>query len=191
MNRALFLGLGCLGVIVVILLIFGGAIAGGYNSLVQSSTSVDGSWAQVQTQYQRRADLIPNLVRTVEGAANFEKTTLTDVVNARHKNVADALAEATRCFKKFKMDRTALRNDVLIFVAPRSHSFAVVGDVGVHAKCGEGFWNEVVEAMRPRLQHGDFTDALVHGIERVGSLLADHFPATSDRKHPSGGVVED
>jgi LemA protein len=83
MNRALFLGLGCLGVIVVMLLIFGGAIAGGYNSLVQSSTSVDGSWAQVQTQYQRRADLIPNLVRTVEGAANFEKSTLTDVVNAR------------------------------------------------------------------------------------------------------------
>ena len=83
MNRAFVLGLGCLGVIVVILLIFGGAIAGGYNSLVQSSTSVDGSWAQVQTQYQRRADLIPNLVRTVEGAANFEKSTLTDVVNAR------------------------------------------------------------------------------------------------------------
>jgi LemA protein len=83
MNRAFVLGLGCLGAIVVILLIFGGAIAGGYNSLVQSSTSVDGSWAQVQTQYQRRADLIPNLVRTVEGAANFEKSTLTDVVNAR------------------------------------------------------------------------------------------------------------
>ena len=83
MNRALVLGLGCLGVIIVILLMFGGAIAGGYNSLVQSSTSVDASWAQVQTQYQRRADLIPNLVRTVEGAANFEKSTLTDVVNAR------------------------------------------------------------------------------------------------------------
>jgi LemA protein len=83
MNRAFVLGLGCLGVIVVILLIFGGAIAGGYNSVVQSSTLVDASWAQVQTQYQRRADLIPNLVRTVEGAANFEKSTLTDVVNAR------------------------------------------------------------------------------------------------------------
>jgi LemA protein len=83
MNRAFVLGLGCLGVIVVILLIFGGAIAGGYNRLVQSSTTVDGSWAQVQTQYQRRADLIPNLVRTVEGAVNFEKSTLTDVVNAR------------------------------------------------------------------------------------------------------------
>jgi LemA protein len=83
MNKAFVLGLGCLGIIILILLVFGGAIAGGYNSLVQSSTAVDASWAQVQTQYQRRADLIPNLVRTVEGAANFEKSTLTDVVNAR------------------------------------------------------------------------------------------------------------
>jgi LemA protein len=83
MNKTFVLGLGCLGIIILVLLIFGGAIATGYNSLVQASTTVDGSWAQVQTQYQRRADLIPNLVRTVEGAANFEKSTLTDVVNAR------------------------------------------------------------------------------------------------------------
>jgi LemA protein len=83
MNKAFVLGLGCLGVIILVLLGLGGGIAGGYNSLVQSSTAVDAAWAQVQTQYQRRADLIPNLVRTVEGAANFERSTLTDVVNAR------------------------------------------------------------------------------------------------------------
>src|ERR1700746_2850052 len=83
MNKTFVLGLGCLSIIILVFLIFGGAIATGYNSLVQASTTVDGSWAQVQTQYQRRADLIPNLVRTVEGAANFEKSTLTEVVNAR------------------------------------------------------------------------------------------------------------
>jgi LemA protein len=83
MNRAFVIGCGCLGIIVLALAVFGGAIAAGYNSLVQSSTTVDASWAQVQTQYQRRADLIPNLVRIVEGAANFEKSTLTAVVNAR------------------------------------------------------------------------------------------------------------
>jgi LemA protein len=83
MNKAVVFGLGCLGIIVIGLIFFGLAIAGGYNGLVSSSTTVDGSWAQVQTQYQRRADLIPNLVRTVEGAANFEKSTLTDVINAR------------------------------------------------------------------------------------------------------------
>jgi LemA protein len=83
MNKAVVFGLGCLGIIILAVIVFGGAIVGGYNGLVRSSTGVDASWAQVQTQYQRRADLIPNLVRTVEGAANFEKSTLTDVINAR------------------------------------------------------------------------------------------------------------
>src|SRR5208282_6558857 len=57
--------------------------AGGYNRLVRLSQGTDSQWAQVQNVYQRRADLIPNLVKTVEGAANFEKSTLTDVINAR------------------------------------------------------------------------------------------------------------
>jgi LemA protein len=83
MKKGVVFGLGCLGIILIAVIGFALAIVGGYNSLVRSSTTVDASWAQVQTQYQRRADLIPNLVKTVEGAANFEKSTLTDVVNAR------------------------------------------------------------------------------------------------------------
>src|SRR5437879_12032246 len=59
------------------------SIAGTYNRLVRLQQTVDQSWAQVQTGYQRRADLIPNLVNTVAGAANFEKSTLTEVTNAR------------------------------------------------------------------------------------------------------------
>lgn len=54
-----------------------------YNSMVQLDETVKGKWAAVQSDYQRRADLIPNLVNTVKGAANFEKSTLTDVINAR------------------------------------------------------------------------------------------------------------
>ena len=83
MNKTVVFGLGCLGIIILVFGVFFLPLVGGYNALVRSSTAVDASWAQVQTQYQRRADLIPNLVRTVEGAANFEKSTLTDVVNAR------------------------------------------------------------------------------------------------------------
>src|SRR5215813_5392663 len=83
MNKGIFGLLGCLGLLVVLGLILLAPLIGGYNRLVQSSAAVDTAWAQVQTQYQRRADLIPNLVRTVEGAANFERATLTDVVNAR------------------------------------------------------------------------------------------------------------
>jgi len=54
-----------------------------YNGLVGSSQAVDSSWAQVQNVYQRRADLIPNLVQTVQGAANFEKSTIVQVTEAR------------------------------------------------------------------------------------------------------------
>src|SRR5687768_7813059 len=57
----------------------------GYNEMVSKDENVSAKWAQVQNAYQRRADLVPNLVNTVKGAANFEKTTLTDVINARAK----------------------------------------------------------------------------------------------------------
>ena len=69
-----------LGVLALILV----AIAGGsYNRLVRLSQAVDSQWAQVQNVYQRRADLVPNLVATVSGAANFEKSTLTEITAAR------------------------------------------------------------------------------------------------------------
>jgi LemA protein len=78
--------LGCGGIVLIVLfiLIAGGiAIAGSYNRLVGLQQNVDAKWAQVQNVYQRRADLIPNLVNTVAGAANFEKSTLEAVTNAR------------------------------------------------------------------------------------------------------------
>ena len=54
-----------------------------YNSMIKPKNQIDKSWSDVQAQYQRRYDLIDNLVATVKGAANFEKSTLTDVINAR------------------------------------------------------------------------------------------------------------
>jgi LemA protein len=56
-----------------------------YNSMVGADENVKGKWGEVQTQYQRRSDLIPNLVSTVKGEANFEKSTLTEVTEARAK----------------------------------------------------------------------------------------------------------
>ncbi len=78
---AIVLGiLAVLGVIVLGLVLIAGA---SYNRLVSRSQNVDKQWAQVQNVYQRRADLIPNLVATVSGAANFEKSTLTEITAAR------------------------------------------------------------------------------------------------------------
>ncbi|HMJ66801.1 MAG TPA: LemA family protein [Candidatus Binatia bacterium] len=75
------LGCGALVVLLGVIVLVGGC--GSYNRLVGSSQNVDAKWAQVQNQYQRRYDLIPNLVNTVQGAANFEKSTITEVTEAR------------------------------------------------------------------------------------------------------------
>ena len=64
-------------------LLFGLTSCGSYNRLITLEQNVNKKWADVQSVYQRRADLIPNLVNTVQGAANFEKSTLTEVTNAR------------------------------------------------------------------------------------------------------------
>ena len=79
------LGLGCLAVVVIGVIILGAWGAGSYNSLVKLDQQVRQSWAQVENVYQRRADLIPNLVETVKGAAEFEKETFTAVAEARAK----------------------------------------------------------------------------------------------------------
>jgi LemA protein len=72
-----------IGIVVVVLFILYRMFAGSYNNMVNKDEQVSSQWAQVENVYQRRADLIPNLVRTVQGVANFEKSTLTAVIEAR------------------------------------------------------------------------------------------------------------
>jgi LemA protein len=74
---------GCLAVLVLVVIVCAVWFIGVRNNFVTLDEAVNQQWAQVQSQYQRRYDLIPNLVRTVQGAANFEKSTLEAVVNAR------------------------------------------------------------------------------------------------------------
>ena len=82
MNKKLLI---TLGVILVIVIIFYSFFAGKYNQMVSLEEQVTGQWAQVENVYQRRADLIPNLVNTVKGYADFEQETLTQVIEARSK----------------------------------------------------------------------------------------------------------
>ena len=76
-------GLIILGVVLVLGFMLYSFFAGRYNTMVELSEAIPKEWAQVETQYQRRADLIPNLVNTVKGYANFEQETLTKVIEAR------------------------------------------------------------------------------------------------------------
>ena len=108
MNR----GLIALGGLVVVVLIAVMTLAGTYNRLVTLDQAVQSQWAQVESVYQRRADLIPNLVATVKGAANFEKSTYVAVAEARSKvgqlNLGSAVPNDPAAFSKFSAAQDGL-----------------------------------------------------------------------------------
>jgi LemA protein len=79
------IALGCGGLVVLLVVVLGLGTMGAYNSLNSLSQAVDAQWGQVENVYQRRADLVPNLVETVKGAAAFEKDTFLAVAEARSK----------------------------------------------------------------------------------------------------------
>lgn len=119
--------------------------------------------------------------RVVAAIAAAERRTSGEirVLFSRHQ-ADDPVAAAKRQFERLGMTATAERNGVLIFVAPRSRAFAVIGDTAVHEKCGDAFWIELAAALGDHFKRGDFTGGLVLGIERAGALLAEHFPRRPD-----------
>jgi uncharacterized membrane protein len=78
------------------------------------------------------------------------------------------------------MARTRERNGVLIYVAPRSRSFAIVGDVGIDGASKNNLWDEVASTMESHLRSDRYTEALLAAIDRVGAVLATHFPRRPD-----------
>ncbi|HUX61206.1 MAG TPA: LemA family protein [Ignavibacteriaceae bacterium] len=106
MKKGMIIGLSILGGIFFIVAMFIIWGISSYNNLVTLSESVNQSWSQVENQYQRRADLIPNLVNTVKGYANFERGVLTDVTNARASvgqlKVSKDVLDDPQAFQKFQ-----------------------------------------------------------------------------------------
>jgi uncharacterized membrane protein len=102
-------------------------------------------------------------------------------VHISGRRVQDPRQAAARAFETLGMAGTAERNGVLVFVAPRSQSFAVIGDAGIHDKCGEAFWTEIAAAMQEEFRAGRFTDGIVQAVGRAGTALAEHFPRVEGR----------
>jgi uncharacterized membrane protein len=97
------------------------------------------------------------------------------VVVSRRK-IANALDAARRHFEKVELHRSAHRNAILIFVAPRSHTFAVVGDQAIHDRVGDAAWRGFADTMAGHFKAGQFMTGVLAGIVRAGELLAEHFP---------------
>jgi len=107
-----------------------------------------------------------------------------------HRNRADALKAAQRRFQKLGMSKTARRNAVLIYLVPRTRSFAIIGDVAVHAQCGTAFWEKVASQLSADLKTLPATAALVAAIQTIGDLLAVHFPPDGDDRDELPNRIE-
>ena len=130
--------------------------------------------------------------RIVRAIAAAEGKTSGEIrVFVQRGEIADPMAAARTQFAKLGMTRTRERNGVLIFVAPRAQKFAVIGDEGVHEKCGEAFWQQLIEAMQAHFKAENFTDAVVHAIEQTGELLAQHFPRWPNDRNELPNAVEE
>ena len=131
----------------------------------------------------------PRVVAAI-GTAELRTAGEIRVVVSRRKT-DDPVAAAREQFERLGMTQTKLRCGVLIFLAPASRAFAVIGDTGIHEKCGAAFWSELAEAMNGHFKRGDFTAGLIHGIERAGELLAVHFPRSPDDRNELPNEIAD
>ena len=115
--------------------------------------------------------------RIVAAIAEAEKKSSGQVrVHVTHRKPENLEQRAARRFEKLGMTRTAHRNGVLIYIAPKLRRFRILGDTGVHEKCGDEFWRQTASEMEGHFRRGEFTEGLVKGIEKAGELLAAHFP---------------
>jgi uncharacterized membrane protein len=131
--------------------------------------------------------------RIVAAIAEAEKKTSAEIrVHVTRHKPKDLEERAKRRFELLGMTRTAHRNGVLIYIAPNLRRFRILGDAGIHEKCGDDFWKETAGELESHFRKGQFTEGLVHGIGKVGKLLADHFPReAADREELPDEVTED
>ena len=102
----------------------------------------------------------------------------------------DVLDRAAFVFAEMMMHKTATRNGVLIYLALEDKKFAIIGDVGIHAKVGDDFWNSIKERMAENFKQSRFTDGLIEAITEAGEALQKFFPYTEGDKNELSDDLE-
>jgi uncharacterized membrane protein len=130
--------------------------------------------------------------RIVKAIAAAETKTSGEIrVFIQRGEVDDAVAAGAARFQALGMTATRERNAVLIFVAPRSQKFGIIGDEGIHRRCGDAFWAQLVEAIGGLFRQEEFTSAIVKAIEMAGERLAEHYPRSPDDRNELPNAVEE
>ena len=130
-------------------------------------------------------DRIVNAIREAESKTSAQIR----VYIQRGKLNGDPLIAAQKKLQRLGMHKTSERNGVLIFVAPRAHKFAVVGDQAIHERCGDVYWRQIVDRMCEHFRNERFSDALVDAIRDIGKALATHFPKRAGSASAQSGEI--
>ncbi len=113
----------------------------------------------------------------VNAIAAAEKGTVAEIrVHLDSVCLGNPISSALKLFHKLGMDKTAEHNGVLIYVAYKSRKCAIIGDSGINAVVGDGFWDECYKLMTDNFREGDFVSGISLAIERAGDKLKEFFP---------------
>jgi uncharacterized membrane protein len=131
-------------------------------------------------------DRIHQAIRSAE-----EGTSGDIVLFISHRKVEDPLVAANDEFAKLRLETATDKNSLLLFLAPRSQKFAVVGGTALHEKVGQAWWDELIALLTRHFKAGEFTEGLLATIEQAGRALKAHFPASAPDRSGQKDIVEE
>jgi uncharacterized membrane protein len=130
--------------------------------------------------------------RVHQAIRSAEEGTSSDIVLfISHRKAEDPLAAAKHEFRKLGLETATDKNSLLIFLAPKSQKFAVVGGTALHEKVGQAWWDELVALLTRHFKEGRYTDGLVATLEQAGRALKTHFPASAPDRTGQRDIVEE
>lgn len=134
---------------------------------------------------------LPDQVREIESAIkSAEKNTSGEIrIHIQNCCKGEPLACAQTIFHKLRMHKTELRNGILFCLAVKDRKFAVAGDIGIHAKVPEGFWDLVRDKMQEKFRDEKFTEGLCEAIAMTGVELKKYFPHSETDKNELSNEV--
>ncbi len=130
--------------------------------------------------------------RIVAAIAEAEKKSSGQIrVHVTLRKAKNLEERAKRRFELLGMTATAERNGVLFYIAPNLRRFQILGDEGIHRRCGDDFWKETASEVESHFRQGDFTQGILRGIEKVGQVLAEHFPPTGAERNELSDEIDE
>lgn len=131
-------------------------------------------------------DRVHRAIRSAE-----EGTSGDIVLFITHRRVADPLPAANEEFRKLRLETATDKNSLLIFLAPKSQKFAMVGGTAFHEKVGQAWWDDLIGLLTRHFKAADYTNGLIAAIHQAGQALKHHFPANATDRTGQKDIVEE